>query len=874
MKYFPILFLLLLSIMFSCNREKHFLIDKDYREQVLKDFEQTKELAKGRSNELFSVFENDLSLEESEALKFLYAYMPLNDLADYNGDFYLKNVRLAFQARDTFSWGKEIPNDIFRHYVLPHRVNNENLDTARSVFFNELKERLKGLSLEQAALEVNHWCHEKVVYQPTSRRTISPLNAVKSAFGRCGEESTFAVTALRAACIPARQCYTPRWAHVDDNHAWVEVWIDGKWHYMGACEPEPKLNVAWFDEPVLRAMLVHSKAFGLYKGNERVLKQHQRYAEMNLIENYTESKTIAVKTLNAKGQILPNASVEFQLYNYAEFYPLAIKKTDENGICSFTTGLGDLLIWAYDENYNFNYKKITVTDVDTLVLTLANNKPITINDSLNIKPPRYKKAKVTISKKEKELNEKRLHDEDSIRNAYVNTFIPEEKVKEVANELGINADKSWKYVKQSRGNWPDIMSYLKQGTVISKAFTLKQLEAISKKDLRDIKADILINNLEHSLQFFNNTTDTALFVENVLNPRIAHEILVDYKPFLYNHLVLDNGFSIENLVKWIEDSISTDKENNYYNVPLSPKGVFELKVSDVFSKELFFVAACRSFGVPARFQIGTNRPEYYDGKDWKTVSFREEKEISNSQGYINLVKDESIKTDLKYRIHYSIAQLSNGRYNTLDYGWEIPFDKMKNPLVVDEGKYMLLTGTRKVNGSVISRLNFFDVLPEETSEIIVSIEESVILPKPLSRYINNDSLKDINDENIFLKKPELYVISWLDINMEPTKHVLNDLQNMADDFNKQHVEFYFMIDEKEKEEVLKYNLPENSRFIVDKDMKVFNDFKSKTKLDNNHQLPATAIIANSNVYYFSAGYTIGIGEQLLNFAIKYNLSND
>ena len=116
---------------------------------------------------------------------------------------------------------------MFRHFVLPIRVNNENMDSSRWMFFAELKDRIRNLSMADAALEVNHWCHEKVCYRGTDGRTSSPLSTVKTAYGRCGEESTFTVAALRSVSIPARQCYTPRWAHSDDNHAWVEVWIDG-----------------------------------------------------------------------------------------------------------------------------------------------------------------------------------------------------------------------------------------------------------------------------------------------------------------------------------------------------------------------------------------------------------------------------------------------------------------------------------------------------------------------------------------------------------------------------------------------------------------------------------------------------------------------
>lgn len=151
------------TIMISCS--SHFITDSKQRKEISKDFEARKELANGRAEQLFSVFDQKLTIQEKEALQFLYAYMPLSDLADYDGDFFLKQVRYAFKAKEELPWGKTIPEDIFRHFVLVYRVNNENLDTARVLFFNELKDRVKNLSMYDAALEVNHWCHEKVTYR-------------------------------------------------------------------------------------------------------------------------------------------------------------------------------------------------------------------------------------------------------------------------------------------------------------------------------------------------------------------------------------------------------------------------------------------------------------------------------------------------------------------------------------------------------------------------------------------------------------------------------------------------------------------------------------------------------------------------------------
>ena len=148
--------------------------------------------------------------QEWEALSFLYRYMPLADITDYTTDFHLQNVRATFEARQQMPWGTTVPELLFNHFVLPLRVNNEALDMSRPVFFKELKERVKGMSMEQAILEVNHWCHEHVTYQPSDSRTLSPLACMKTAIGRCGEESTFTVAALRSIGIPARQMGTHR----------------------------------------------------------------------------------------------------------------------------------------------------------------------------------------------------------------------------------------------------------------------------------------------------------------------------------------------------------------------------------------------------------------------------------------------------------------------------------------------------------------------------------------------------------------------------------------------------------------------------------------------------------------------------------------
>ena len=106
--------------------------------------------------QLFKINGDHISNKEEEALKFLYAYMPLVDITDYVTDYHLANTRSALRAQEEMPWEKDVPELLFRHFVLPVRFNNEALDMSRPVFLKELSERVKNLSMYEAILEVNH----------------------------------------------------------------------------------------------------------------------------------------------------------------------------------------------------------------------------------------------------------------------------------------------------------------------------------------------------------------------------------------------------------------------------------------------------------------------------------------------------------------------------------------------------------------------------------------------------------------------------------------------------------------------------------------------------------------------------------------------
>lgn len=213
--------------------------------------------------------------------------------------------------------------EFWAEYVLENQVNDEPRADYRPVFAPELTPRVRGLSPREAALEVNLWCAEHVTYRFNDSPTADPLTTYYRSHGRCGEQSVFTVAAMRSVGIPARQVYVPRWSHCDDNHAWVEVFVEGDWHYLGACEPEPVLDRGWFTTPARRAMVVRSRRRdGTYEN------QTARYAPTQLWRFHTG---------------LPNARLTLWLLNDGAFHPVWAMHTDRRGDAAAELGRGDLL---------------------------------------------------------------------------------------------------------------------------------------------------------------------------------------------------------------------------------------------------------------------------------------------------------------------------------------------------------------------------------------------------------------------------------------------------------------------------------------------------------------------------------------------------
>jgi transglutaminase-like putative cysteine protease len=811
--------------------------------------------------------------QEMEALRFLYAYMPLADVTDYSVEFHLENVRATLEAREQMPWGKKVPELLFNHFVLPLRVNNEALDMSRPVFFKELKERVAGMSMEEAILEVNHWCHEHVTYQPSDSRTLSPLACMNTAIGRCGEESTFTVAALRSIGIPARQVYTPRWAHTDDNHAWVEAWADGKWHFMGACEPEAVLDLGWFNAPASRALLMHTRAFGNYNGPEEVMSRTRNFTEINLIGNYAATASTQVQVLDRSGQPVKGAKVEFRIYNYAEFYPAATKYTDNKGKTSLTAGKGDMLVWASKDGW-YGYRKVSFGKDKNVDITLNKNNTLKRGptyETFDIVPPEEKAAMPKVTPEMATANKVRFAREDSIRKAYMtSSFITPENAQSLCP---ISAD----YLVKARSNWQTIYQFVNDHAKNTER-ALGILKGLNDKDMRDVSLAIL--------------EDAFNARSNQLGQRVEYEMITS--PFKCQ---LQDAFDAATtaryqkdpalLVEWVRDNIALHPEENALHIAQTPMGVWRSRVADGRGRDIFFVDLARALNIDARMDAVTGKVQYRTDGNWQDVNFKQEEQKNAQTGTLKLRYTPSpTLDDPKYYNHFTISRiLDDGTTQLLNYdegdagledgsSWSNTF---LNGTTLDAGTYMLTSGTRAASGKVLVANRIFKVNPDEVTTINLTMRQSDDIVAVIGNFnseskfqLLDNELKTVASDAVSILSQTgrgYFIVGILGVGQEPTNHAMRDIAQVSANLDKWGRPLVLLFEnENEAQKYRQENygkLPKNIVYGIDNDGSIRHQIAQEMKLQSETQLPVFILADTFNrVVFCSQGYTIGLGEQL------------
>jgi len=822
-------------------------------------------LAARRGPQLLGVLKQNLAPDERMAVEYLLAYAPLSDLGTVTGAYLLEQARCALRSRRETPWGPGIPADIFYPYVLPFRVNNEPPDSFRTRMFGELHKRIKGLNLRQAILEINHWCHEKVTYRSTDERTSAPLATMQTAYGRCGEESTFTVAALRTAGIPARQCYTPRWAHTDDNHAWVEAWVDGEWHYLGACEPEEALDRAWFDGPAKRAMLVHTLSYGPVPAPDPILFQRPTGLMLNRLPAYAPTRTLNVTIRNAQGLPLCGVDVFYQLYNYAEFFTLSQQVSDAGGKTRLTTGRGDLLVSA-SRGQSCGFLLIPGSDPREdwdLVLEHTPDQPLTLD--LDLTPPPECELPAHEARDNPE-HLRRLEEEDGLRAGIEQSFLTRSASDTLAHRLKLPPERLWPILKACRGNGAELTTFLNQTPPPLRSRALDLLEVISAKDLRDVPAQVLLAHLQETPTPTRQIWSDDLFVPFILNPRIGHEQVHPYRRLLRQALPLPLARKIQDnpllLSDWVDQTIElVSSEMNPYLIPMPPRSVWSLRVADPPSRDIFAVALCRSLGIPARLEPIRHVPEAFINGRWQALWPQQRAEELAS---LQVTLPAPPPPGAGYFTHFTLGQWRSGRFETLDFPFGAPMDSFTQPFNLPAGTYRLVSGARLYNDDILAHLSTFTLSPGQHLNLPLvfrQAEEQIASRLALPQNLELELLPQATRTCLsVLAQPQGALLCFLRPGHEPSLHLLDDLARIKDQLTAGDGPVLLVLRERREQDALPpellERLPARTRLTrIPADQKSFSARISP---------PFCALIdSHLNVVWEVEGYRVGSDAQLL-----------
>lgn len=292
-----------------------------------------------------------------------------------------------------------------------------------------------------------------------------------------------------------------------------------------------------------------------------------------------------------------------------------------------------------------------------------------------------------------------------------------------------------------------------------------------------------------------------------------------------------------------------------------------MRRADSHSRRIFAVALSRSAGVPARLEPGTGRPQYHADGVWHDMWFSDEVKPSGSVGYITFSSDRDDPVP-EYHVHFSLARIEDGKYNTLDYGYGRKLTEIPKLIPLDPGMYMLTTGNRDDDGNVLASVTFFSLAPGEEKTVAVRPRELEEVSAPSGKADLTGKLRLISGELVtpLSVADKGLVFIWIEPGREPTRHILNDLPRLKSEFDAWGGYFIILTDPDRTPPGFVADqisgIPESTLFAEDREMAFMRSVFGGGSVER--PLPVVLCCdSEGNILFSSEGYRIGTGEQIL-----------
>ncbi len=789
---------------------------------------------------------------------FVLQYSTEVDRRNFNEENFLKHLESIKENLTRLPWGKDIPERLILNYVIPPRVSQEPLENFTVIYKDTLYNLVKDCkTINEAILRINEWCFSRIEYRPTDPWDQSALATLKRGFGRCEEMTILFMKALRTVGIPVRYVFTPWWPFTESNHAWVEVWTEEGWKFLGSAEPTD-FNFGWFREPAKRTAMVQSVVFGKPKSlstGESVLLQKKNYSLLNVTSNYTKPFTLIVEVKDL-GKPAKNVSFSINVWNYSAFVPV-FSCTLKAGYGVFELGRTDLLIFARREN------KIAYAFVEPRSDTLKISLDLcycpfpsmslwlrTIRVEPDTEKPVYHPNMDSLITLRKELH----------------------SLLEFPFKDSVADSALLKIFESSRGNWPSLWYFFKSHLDKSNDFKYY----LSKFYAKDLVMMDTANLYEEFLYLDSarvlSSAPPDLFDSLVVPPRIYYEEFSLWRKTLFNTFrklfleegrqgfqvseetrglskvkPLDEEENVEKFLKWTLRNIKRKNYREFFKPFQSPLQTLSLKSGSDREIYVFIVAVLRTFGIPAKLKDTYDGIEYFVGK-WKEFSFEGKgtKQVEKYEVELSfLMGDVNVTKDMKYYYNYSIHRFESFPERLdLDPAEEDSVIRLK----LGQGRYYVMYGFRNVFGDAYIKVRRFSVPGDRTIKVDVTYPVEKLSPGDLIvrdfKVEKLDSLKIVGD----VKTGNLF-ISYLDLSSEISRSSINSAIPVLKNFTGRWL-VITSAPEVAYEYFKGYEL-QPEIYMID---------ETVLKELGIHKVPSFVLILNGKVVLFTEGLVLNLGD--------------
>ena len=830
--------------------------------------------------------------DEREAMEFLYSSMPVSDILDYSPQLFLTYARHGVFLWHEGPYAGMVPERMFANYVLHHRLNNEDMTETRAFFYEKLIDRVRGMNMREAILEVNYWCAAEGTYQTTDYRTENPMTMYRSAVGRCGEEAPFAVTALRSLGIPSRQVYSPLWSHCDSNHAWVEAWCDGAWHFFGGCEPENGLDTGWFAGPASRGMLIQSRFFSREEPEDEVVGKQGMAYFLNHLHTYADTAKLTVRVLDEQGHLVPKARVEFGILNGGKVSPASTiytgsdKAKADYGLAGLTTGRGDFLISAGGYGC-YGETRVSLAANSRVSCTVVIRPEWVFQEEWkdwDFHAPAEKLQEKELTEEERQGFARRL--EASAKDRQEKTarlFDGAEAARILAAFSEEDRPALESILREARGNMKQVVRFLEwKAEGMEKISKRRVLETLPPKDYWDLDPQVLTDCCLAALPY-QEWLPEDIFYPFVLCPRVAYEMMVPCREELLTFLGEEAGDWIRRnpsaLPDLVDRMVISMPSQEYSNLITSPLGCLTGGIGSQRSREVLCIQIYRALGIPARLRPLDQTMEYYQDGRFIAVSRNQPAQEKAAAASRSLVKEGTLILRAKKPLelsewnHYSLSRFEDGHFVPLILRREAEKATGEIRLALDPGLYRVITTNRLPDGSQYARNYDFVMEAGEKKEITMTVRgistEAMLKKIPVKDFPLHT--QDGQEKRLSELAGGGGLILWLEPVREPSQHILNEIYEKREQFKERKAPMYFVTRRGQdyvENATLKRTceaLPAIGRLTDD-----FGENYKTLAEETGHgagQLPLAAVLKaeTDSVFciYSDAGYKVGLADILL-----------